>query len=1200
MAEAAEGIAREDSPNRQTATLAMAVSDGMEATNSDLKDGNIGILKGPLPYGGPIALPYPSWNNSFGNEVEVEKHIRDANAVQGSCGLYNLGNICFMNAGLQCLLANSNFMKFFLDDYQPIEHYETLTAKFAELCRMVWSSNYVQIHPKFFKETLGNYHPQFQNSRQHDCQEFLALILDDLHEELNQAKLNRFGNVFATFGEKPASEKVTEVSVLPPEEDSQDILEVTANQSDITEGEERSSHSHSVSPVEHQCISEESNQSGEVATRFKALPQNVQGFKTGTVVEESLAKAKEQEEDLSTFCKMLRKGSESPPEVNEKAVNINTSLGISAATDHNKESDSFKFERNFTCVPSTSGQNLNIHSIETFYMKDTKTKNVNVLATEFMEEEIKTDSEKFPRQETVAPNSVDLMDEMIDIDMYQESAKGDSYKETNENINVLPVERKNSEKGGLHRKNLKCELDPDETSINNIKRIKIDEDQKNFKLEQLKKVNTDKNQCVTTSPHHSNVDDVACCSTPVADAGATYQGPMWQALMEKEANKEWEKYTERNWSIIVDTFQGQYRNMVVCQACQHVSVTYEPFMYLTVPLPHAMEKQICVTFKYNKPRPPTRFLVTVNKSGNIGKLRQELMSLVRKDGVEGEVVLAEVYENHISRVLEDHFLIRYLRERRTVYAFEMGPAPATEDSATSTDIDTNKTITTMKNDISSGCQIAGPMGTSLDDNDDDLFTFEENRSNKDPNEEDGDYTDMTPLFQDSDDENARRRENDNLLLNNMTVSSTDVSMGTYEIGYWNNDVGTSADYSGGASTDVGAGCSATADQWKSCTICLEEMTDSDLMVHTSCGGTLCQSCLDMSIKHYGEMAFSCPVCSLTVDPTEEFVPLSSGYKPKIRILTIPVVFRYDHTEEDGLVKSDLFGHPALQYFPNCMTGEELRALVNPLVPFKAEYKILFVDGQGLHCSRCLYHEHCRGCTVDLESDVNILPGDHLALSFADIPVELRDLASHVTDDESLVSLRPNQTLTLYDCLRAFTQSEVLDEHNPWFCPRCRMNQRANKTISLWRYPDWVIIYLKRFVFHDLSSSKIDNKVSFPLENLDLHDYLSGPANKELLYDLKGCVCHFGGVNSGHYTAYTKHPVTDTWHYYNDEAVTLQEPQSEDYGNAYILFYQRKGSGVDLSKSEKRFMEAPETANNLPGTIYLNDDQPGHANLDFYS
>jgi len=32
---------------------------------------------------------------------------------------------------------------------------------------------------------------------------------------------------------------------------------------------------------------------------------------------------------------------------------------------------------------------------------------------------------------------------------------------------------------------------------------------------------------------------------------------------------------------------------VVCSTCKHVSVMYEPFMYLSVPLPHAMERQIC-------------------------------------------------------------------------------------------------------------------------------------------------------------------------------------------------------------------------------------------------------------------------------------------------------------------------------------------------------------------------------------------------------------------------------------------------------------------------------------------------------------------------------------------------------------------------------------------------------------------------------
>ena len=37
------------------------------------------------------------------------------------------------------------------------------------------------------------------------------------------------------------------------------------------------------------------------------------------------------------------------------------------------------------------------------------------------------------------------------------------------------------------------------------------------------------------------------------------------------------------------------------------------------------------------------------------------------------------------------------------------------------------------------------------------------------------------------------------------------------------------------------------DKWKSCAICLEELTDLELMVHTSCGGTFCSSCLEVCI-----------------------------------------------------------------------------------------------------------------------------------------------------------------------------------------------------------------------------------------------------------------------------------------------------------------------------------------------------------------
>ena len=61
---------------------------------------------------------------------------------------------------------------------------------------------------------------------------------------------------------------------------------------------------------------------------------------------------------------------------------------------------------------------------------------------------------------------------------------------------------------------------------------------------------------------------------------------------------------------------------------------------------------------------------------------------------------------------------------------------------------------------------------------------------------------------------------------------------------------------------------------------------------------------------------------------------------------------------------------------------------------------------------------------------------------------------------------------------------------------------------------WFFLFLftfaSRFVFHDLASTKIDSEVIFPVENLDLTDYISGPHTDDLLYDLQACVCHFGG------------------------------------------------------------------------------------------
>ncbi len=50
-------------------------------------------------------------------------------------------------------------------------------------------------------------------------------------------------------------------------------------------------------------------------------------------------------------------------------------------------------------------------------------------------------------------------------------------------------------------------------------------------------------------------------------------------------------------------------------------------------------------------------------------------------------------------------------------------------------------------------------------------------------------------------------------------------------------------------------------EWHSCSICLEEMVDVDLLTHRECGAIVCPSCLQASTEHYskdGEF-LPCPV-----------------------------------------------------------------------------------------------------------------------------------------------------------------------------------------------------------------------------------------------------------------------------------------------------------------------------------------------------
>lgn len=144
-----------------------------------------------------MALPGPSDFEEFSglqNRAETpglglnslyaaDTDLSDPSAEMGVCGLRNLGNTCFMSAGLQALLSTESLVSYLLNfDNDGSE--DALIGQFSELAKRVWHGQYSVINPFQFKNVLGKRYAQFRDCSQHDCQEFLALLLDSLNDEL--------------------------------------------------------------------------------------------------------------------------------------------------------------------------------------------------------------------------------------------------------------------------------------------------------------------------------------------------------------------------------------------------------------------------------------------------------------------------------------------------------------------------------------------------------------------------------------------------------------------------------------------------------------------------------------------------------------------------------------------------------------------------------------------------------------------------------------------------------------------------------------------------------------------------------------------------------------------------------------------------------------------------------------------------------
>lgn len=258
---------------------------------------------------------------------------------------------------------------------------------------------------------------------------------------------------------------------------------------------------------------------------------------------------------------------------------------------------------------------------------------------------------------------------------------------------------------------------------------------------------------------------------------------------------------------------------------------------------------------------------------------------------------------------------------------------------------------------------------------------------------------------------------------------------------------------------------------------------------------------------------------------------------------------------------------------NAQLGAGLARLVDPFTaaaapapaPTGRPYVLRVVNKQGTACGNCPAAKKCAGCRVPDDGEPLELNARCAIAVDWDIPAgpeELHPVLAALNQapsehEASLEVSREEEKIALGDCLQSYTREELLGEDNMWHCPQCDAKQPAATQTQVWRFPEYLVVHLKRFPPVMRSwRDKLDMFVDFPLE-WDLSEYersheqaASGPH-----YQLYAVVNHSEETGVAHYTAHTR-DAGDRWWYFNDTVCLASDASRVRSPHAYLLSYRR--------------------------------------------
>ena len=548
----------------------------------------------------------------------------------------------------------------------------------------------------------------------------------------------------------------------------------------------------------------------------------------------------------------------------------------------------------------------------------------------------------------------------------------------------------------------------------------------------------------------------------------------------------WKIHKLRNDSVVVDLFQGIYKSTLVCPICAHVSVTFDPFSDLSLPLPFRSYWTHDIFFVPLQ-GPIRKINLEFEQNASIGHLVAYFAK--RYSLPASSIAGAEVWKHRFYKFYENYMPITTIEKDDVAYFYELIAADPRVDKASTNILLPVYTFRSADKD-SKPEECALPLVVMITEEEATdynaikgklLATYSKYTTSKD----------LTLTHKDVHPEQSYDSDSDDLLTARKPVAK-DQSI-PFEIKVASAKV--TSFYDRAASVPL-----------------LQRMPNAQIKQDPD---------PDPPVAEIGPeiMDFN--------DDLPPYDSLKHDVFPDPDINNTEHEMKDDSDDEVTLIEPRQTNLDLVSKYLEQQPADSLRtpestpvspATTDPSASASAPKVSLLSNGDALQCEwsylsyKQIFSEEAdtlagKSCWDDYEVDVDQVM-----------------TANRETRESSKDNVK-----SLEDCLDEFAKEEPLDAENTWYCPKCKEHQRANKTFELWRTGDILVFHLKRFSSSRSLSDKIDAEIQFPIRGLDMSNrlgerklrQLNGEVVEDSVYDLTGVVNHYGGLGGGHYTAFAQ-------------------------------------------------------------------------------